>query len=585
MALTILLVNLACFAGEKPSSASKHDRKLARKDFEHGLQLQKAGLLEDALSEITAASGLEPENMDYIRARELLKQQIAGAYVERGNILAELGDNRGAAGQFQAALGVDPESSIAQRRFTEVSAAPRPAAEQHVLQMLASVDEVELKPRPGVQSFHVRGQTQALYQQIGQAFGITISFDSTLNPKSVRFDVDDVDFYTAMSLAGKITKTFWAPIWTNQAMVASDTQEMRKQYERLSVRTFRINNIASQSEMNDIAQVIRNIFEVRLLQLQPEKRIITVKATKEQLNSISAMLDNVFLARPEVEVEIKAFELNQDALTQYGLNLPDNFQMFNVASEINRVLGPAGPAVFQQILKTGVINPADIPTSALGALQSSPLLQPFILFGKGIFGLTGITYSPVTGHLSTNNSMVTLLEDVTVRASDNNPATMKIGTRFPIQTSSFSSIAVATNGTPSVTQSFPTIQYQDLGVTFKATPHYHPGDEITMDLEFALQALGAQPLLNGNPTISSREYKGNVTVLDGEPAIVSGQITVQTDGNVAGYPLLSQFALFGDVLSTNSKQRSRQEILIVVTPRLVRKTFHEAGSDLQILSN
>jgi len=442
---------------------------------------------------------------------------------------------------------------------------------------LASVDQIEVVPKPGKASLHVKGDTRALYDQIGRAFGVSMVYEQAMQSHQVRFDVQDVDFQTAMKLAGQVTKTFWAPLSKVQVIVANDSQEMRRQYERLSMRTFYVNNTNVPTDLNDLVNVIRTVLEVRLVTLQPAKNTIVVRAPKAQIDLIAPMIDEIMASKPEVLVDIKAYEVNLDKMRQYGLDLPNDFSIFNIPFEIYRVLGPAAKPVIDQLLKTGTIDPSKVPIGSLSALQGSPLLAPFIFFGGG-YGLTGISTPPISGHLSFSDSMSKSLEHVTVRASDGNAATLKIGTRFPILTSSFSNISITNKGQPIVGSSFPSVQYEDIGLMVKATPHYHSGEQVTMDLELQIRALGGQQL-NGVPDITNREFKGTITVIDGESAVIAGSVTDQESRSTKGYPGLGEIPLLRTVLNKNSKEHIRQELLIVVTPHVIRKAVHEAQPD------
>src|SRR5215831_17513780 len=133
--LSIILLSLcvACAASDTPPSApSKHDLKLAQKSFEHALQLQKNGRIEEALREVSQAVTLAPGNMEYLTALELLRSRIAGDLISRGNLLAEIGDTKSAQAQFKKALAVDPQNGYAQERLQNVS--PQDSEHQHVLQ-------------------------------------------------------------------------------------------------------------------------------------------------------------------------------------------------------------------------------------------------------------------------------------------------------------------------------------------------------------------------------------------------------------------------------------------------------------------
>lgn len=567
--ITILLA-AALFAADK-----KHDLQLAQKGFNHALELQKQGHAEEALQELIEASNLAPANMEYVTAREFMREQLAASYIDKGNLLAEVGNNEGAAGLFRTALSYDPQNGYAQQRLRDVAPVDDDPEKQHVLQLLASVDEVEVKPRPGKQNFHVHGDSRALYDAIGKAFGVIMSYDQGMTTRRVRFDVDDLDFNQAMRLAGKVTKTFWAPISDKMVIIAEDTQEMHRTYDRMSLQTFYVGDAIAATDLNDIVNMMRTVFEVRFTAIQQSKNIIQVRAPKDQLQTINELFDSLVQARPEIMVEIKAYEIDYDKLRDYGLSLPTSFTIFNVFSEIRKVLGSGAQSVIDQLKKTGTIDPSQIPASSLSNLQGSPLLQPFVFFGKGL-GLTGVTVSPIGAHLSFNSSEAKTLEHITVRAASGTPANMQIGTRYPIQISSFSNVTVSQTGNAVSSNTIPQIQYEDLGIILKATPHLHTGDDINMEIDLQIKALGTQSF-NGVPVISQRDYKSTITVKDGEPSVVAGTIEDQETHSTSGYPGIGEVPVLRGLFSTNSKRHTRTELLIVVTPHIVRKPFKHMG--------
>lgn len=568
-------------AADKPKSAvpgvSKEDRKAAEKQFKDAQDLQRAGKPDEALVAVLKAEELVPGNVEFMTMGEMLRQQIVGEHMEAGNHLAAAGDSMGAAQRFRMALSIDPQNAYAAQRLHDVDPPEGDAEHKHVLQLLASVDQINLEPAPGRKNFHLQGDTRQLYSQIGAAFGVFMEFDQNLTSRVIRFDLDNVDFYTAADLAGRMTKSFWSPVSNNTAMVASDTPETRKQYERLALRTFYVGNVSAQTDLNDLVNVMRTIFDMKFVSIQPGQNTITVRAPREQVEAAASMLDNLMDAKPEISLEVKEFEIDTDRTRDMGLNLPTSFQVFNIPSEIRRVLGSDAQSVIDQLNKTGSIDPSKISPTALANLAGSPLLGPFLIFGKGN-GLTGITAPPISAKLAFNSSIATNLEDMTLRAIDGEAATFRVGTRFPVVNSTFSNVAVSTRGQVQVGNT-PQFTYEDLGITLKTTPHYHSNGDITLAMDLKVQGLGTL-LVNSIPDITSRSYVGTITVHDGEQSLIMGMLSEQELRSIQGFPILSSLPLLKNVLSTNSKERIHNELLIVITPHVVRKPFHDRGSSV-----
>jgi general secretion pathway protein D len=582
-AILSLFVCLACGATEGPKSGSKHDKiskhekKEAEKQFKKALDLESAGKSEEALVAVTRATELMPGNVEFLTLSEMLRQQIVGRHLEQGNRLAAAGDQAGAVQQFSTALGIDPQNAYIAQRLHDVAPQDPDPEHKHVLELLASVDQINLQPAPGKKSFHMQGDTRQLYNQIGTAFGIFMQFDSGMNSRIVRFDLDNVDFYTVMDLAGKMTKTFWSPIADHQAMIATDNQEMRKQYERMALRTFYVGNVSSQTDLQDLVNVMRNIFDMRLVSIQPGKNTITVRAPREQVEAAASMLDNLMDAKPELMIDVEEFEFDTDNLRDIGIGLPTSFQVFSIPSEIRKVLGGDAQAVIDQLNRTGTIDPSTLSASSLSNLAGSPLLAPFIFFGKGN-GLTGISVPSIKATALMNSSYAKNLEHMTLRAIDGEAATFRVGTRFPIVNSTFTNVAFSSRGQTQIGNT-PQFTYEDLGITLKTTPHYHSNGDVTMAIELQIQGLGTLSI-NNIPDITTRSYKGTITVQDGERSVIMGLLSDQELRSTQGLPLLSQIPGLKTILSQNSKDRIHNELLIVITPHVVRKPFHDKGSSV-----
>jgi len=79
---------------------------------------------------------------------------------------------------------------------------------------------------------------RTLLTQVAHAYGITAQFDDSVQQRRVHFDIQDVNFATAMEAATAVTKTFWVPLSARQVLVLADTVENHRNFERMGLRTF-----------------------------------------------------------------------------------------------------------------------------------------------------------------------------------------------------------------------------------------------------------------------------------------------------------------------------------------------------------
>jgi general secretion pathway protein D len=88
-----------------------------------------------------------------------------------------------------------------------------------------------------------------------------------------------------------------------------------------------------------------------------------------------------------------------------------------------------------------------------------------------------------------------------------------------------------------------------------------------MQLEIQFRALGAQSF-NGIPVISNREYKGNITLKDEEPAVIAGALSRTEQLSMTGIPGFGYVPGLNHVMTSNTKQVDDDELLIVITPHI-----------------
>src|SRR5208282_597513 len=121
------------------------DLKAARQAFARGLKLEKSKNLDEAFYEFEEASRLVPQNVEYLTAREITRQHLAGMHLERGNSELLEGRQVEALAEFQMALNLDPQNEFAEQRIRDAlpTVLARTASPP---QVVASADALAAKP-------------------------------------------------------------------------------------------------------------------------------------------------------------------------------------------------------------------------------------------------------------------------------------------------------------------------------------------------------------------------------------------------------------------------------------------------------
>jgi general secretion pathway protein D len=276
-------------------------------------------------------------------------------------------------------------------------------------------------------------------------------------------------------------------------------------------------------------------------------------------------------------LDIQVFEVDHQLTRNIGLHIPDTFNLFNIPAAALLALGGQNlQSLINQLIAGGGINQAS--STALSGLlsqlqnqQSSIFSQPLATFGGGLT-LFGVSLDQLAAQLSLNESLVRLLDHATLRASQGQDTTFRLGQRYPIINASFAPIF----NTPAIAQvlangSFqapiPSFSYEDLGLDIKAKPLISQS-VIDLQLEMQLRNLAGQSL-NGVPVIANREYKGSISLLNGEPALVASSLTLSEQLSMTGIPGLGSIPGLNKLATTNSKTQEQDELLVVITPHIV----------------
>ncbi|MCI0348040.1 MAG: hypothetical protein L0Z53_01320 [Acidobacteriales bacterium] len=587
--LLVLLLAATVTASAIPAAAE--DTKAAQKAFKQGLKLQKQKRQAEAFQKFSEAVELDSSNLEYKTAREMTRQQLVYEHLQAGNKALLAQDRVRALAEFHAARELDPANQFAVERLRDVMSEPATPIDP-AMHVVERSEEIEVMPNPGRQNFRYSGDSRGLLELVARSFGLTAVFDENFSSRPVRFNVDGLEFQPAIDLATRFSKAMWNPLSEKQVFFAQDTAENRRQFERMSLRTFYLPDISSPQEMNEIVSVFRGLFEVRHIVPNPGKATLTVRAPKRTLDVAAAWLDKLSSGRPQVMLDVRAYQVNQSMLRNIGITLPLQFQIFNIpASALQAVQTPDLQQLIDQLISTGAINQANNETIAallaqLQAQQQNPLFsQSFFAFGGGLT-LSGVTVPPLSINLSLNESRVTNLEHMTLRAAEGTAATFRVGSRFPVLNGTFSPLI----NTPGINEllrdqtfvaAFPSFTYEDLGITVKATPRIHEGAtrEITLAVDFDIRTLSGAAL-NGVPVISNREFSATVRLREGEPAGVVGMISQSEQKSLSGLPGLGHIPILSRAVTNENKNVVEDEILIVITPYIVRSPEPSAPSEL-----
>jgi general secretion pathway protein D len=521
-------------ANDSPCS-QPGEQSLALREFHKALKRQSSFDLREALGHLELAAKLAPDNLNYRVALETARQNLANDDIRRGNRAAVNGQRVEALGSYQDALEFDPQNEFARQQLLGSLPLARASADTGNRETL--LEAVQLNPNPLQQTFHIGGNSREVITQVCMAYGIVASFDESVPARHVQLDVDRVTWPVAMSAVTRLTRTFWTPFSAHQALFAADTAANRNNLERSYLRTFYLSDSITPQTLKEISGALRALFELRSVTVDLDANSISVRADGETMDAVARLLQGLKDGQPEVMLNVDVFQVSGSFTRSLGVTVPTQFQVFYIPT------ASAAALIVQTLAQQGsaTLSNFNIGTNNLGLALPSASVQA-----------------------TQSQSNIRTLDQVTLRALQGEPAILKVGQRYPILTSAYSSVTNTATFTPPA----PTFSYVDIGFNLKATPAIHRDGSIGVQLELQLNALGTQAA-SGLPEILNSEFSGFVSAKDGEPIVAAGNLMRSTSRTRSGWPGLAVIPGLGNVFSNTSKQLNDDELLIVITPHII----------------
>ncbi len=514
--LAILMIVLAGAVNADPASRLLQEARRA----------ERRGDTVRAFFLYVQAAGMRPVDPKYRREMERLKPQAL--------------QGLGVLGSLQA--GAVPAKTTAPGPAAEPANEGATLSPVEARQAVQAAEPPELHPSPGRRSFDLRGNLQSLYEQVARAYGLEVVFDPDLQPgNTVKFRLEDVDFYRAFPALMELTSTFVVPVNGRVALVAADNQNKRRDLEPMMAALIPIPQVMSVEEANEVGRAVQQAMDIRRLVVDANRRQVYLRDTVSHVRLAQALYQELARSRGEIMLEVELLNVSQSTLSHLGLTVP-----------------------------------TQIPVTALSAIGNAAppqLSGPYAAFGGGDSRFA-LQIGNADFQADWNKSDTQLLSSFRLRAIEGLPASLHIGDRYPILTSRYSPIVLTDEIRNAQQQGqfrepFPSFNFEDLGLVLKVTPRLHGDDEVSLALETEFKVLSGTSL-NDLPIIATRRFNCTVRLREGEAGLVSGMAVAQVSRSWSGLWPFSRIPLLGRLLRANTSQRDQSELLLVIRPRLTR---------------
>jgi tetratricopeptide (TPR) repeat protein len=580
-------------SGKNAKSPTGSDRRRAAKLFLESGKLFEMEKFEEAMRGFARAATLDPSNAGYALAADLARSHAATALIQSAAKSRLRGDPAAARIALDRALELDPKNAQVTEHLRELGDDALLGQSRPIYEQAASTagEAAVLLPAAGAHSFHLRAGQRQVIQQVFKAYGLETALDDSVPSTPVRLDMDDAGFAQAARVLGLVTGSFYVPLDAHRVLVARDTSDNRRKFLRQEFETVYLPGLNG-TELTEVGDLAKNLFEAREPVVEPSSETLTIRAPVSMLNAFNTTMRELWDGRNQVMLDVRMIQIAHTSQRNTGTQLPQQITAFNAYSEEQSILN-ANQSLVQQIISSGLAAPGDTLAIlgillASGQVSSSLFSNGVALFGGGLT-LSGLSTGPVTGNLNLNSSESRELDQIQLRLGDGEEGTLRLGERYPIMTSSFSSASAGTANIPGLTSAgnssslssllssltgsastIPMVEYQDLGLTLKATPKVMRNGEVALTLDLKIDALAGRSL-NGVPVLNNRAYSGVVTLKQGEGVVVVSELDKQESRAISGAPGISEIPGLNN-LTGKDTQKNYATLLIVITPHVIRGT-------------
>ena len=567
----IALVIVTCLLAVPVSALGKKGKD----HYNNGMKYEQAQQWEKAAQEYTLALAADPSNVDYLLHFRRAVFNASQMFMQQGRSLAEQRDYVGAYNAFRQAFGYDPVNQLA-------------VSEMERMVRLQEVKEGGKKPAGGGDGTANSEQTEGagtpsapgtarpsepvvaqkpekirvvLYNNVdlktvirslAEQLELNVIFDrqSFSQPRQIDINLRDTTTARALDYIFLQENLFFQKLDRSTILVAD--QARRQQYQQLVVRTFYIANSDPDKAKALITQALPASVgrPQSIVVSDKDTNSLTVRDTAENVKLIGDLLQSIDKDRAEVVMDVNIYEVNRNDLLQFGNQIGSG--TFNLG-------GSPGLAVLTSNAATTARNTGVNVSSIIGlsptAMAAALVIPPMVF----------------NAFQSKNNAK--LLASTQVHAFNNEESTARIGQRVPVQTAQAYPFGVQTGTTTNPQTGFPSggfpvINYEPTGLTLNFTPQVFPNLDVQVKMKIEEKdVIGPNTL---TPTFTERTITGTARVQNNRTMMLASvTTTVQSDGR-QGLPLLSGLPILGRFFTTPTKENRQVDIVISVTPRVLR---------------
>ena len=463
----------------------------------------------------------------------LENERRVAARMTQARMLVAQGDSAGAERVLREVLSVAPTQAEARRLLARLRAdAPRPdAAPTALTAALSKPITLDFRDVP----------IKSVFDVIARTSGVNFVFDKDVRSDTrVTIFVRDASVEEVIGLVLTTNQLERKLLNQNTLMIYPDTPVKARDYKDLVTRSFYLAN----TDVKQAQAMIRTLVKTRDIFVDEKLNLVIIKDTADAVRLAEKLIESLDMAEPEVMLDVEVLEVTRSRLQELGIRFPDQI----------------GYGRLQPDLNTTIVNN--------GVTQSNTTLGGTLAQGfvdlRNRNGLTSFVSNPaLTLNLRSEAGDGNTLANPRIRVKNREKAKIHIGDKLPV----FTTTATANVGVSA------SVSYLDVGLKLDVEPNVYLDDEVGIKVQMEVSSVTREvtgPAGSLAYQIGTRSAATVLRLRDGETQVLAGLISDEERSSANRLPGLGDIPTLGRLFSSTRDNNSKTEIVLLITPRIVR---------------
>jgi general secretion pathway protein D len=487
----------------------------------------------------------DPSNLEAKACYNRVRLRASRVHFERGKIYRQSGQYDLAALELEQAASLDASNDAVQQELkrarADIENRDREAAGGTATEQAKARSRGRraappmLNPssdKPIDVSFPPDTNIKKIYNALCASAGINVIFDPQLKDDKFTLDLRGMTFQRALEVAMRQAAHFYKILDERTIIIAQDTQQNRREYEDLVIRTFFLSN----GDVKDVSGMVRAVLDMRRLQPLPQLNAIVIRDTADKVAVAERLIEVNDKAKSEVIIDVEILLIGRNNLLDLGVLLSQYSTTVGIVGSDGK---PVGSMTWEQIK------------------------------GLGINDLS-FTLPTITFNFLKQNSDAQVLARPQLRISEGEKAQLVIGDRVPIPVSTYNTTqSVGGVGVVPITS----FQYQDVGIKVEIEPRVHHNKEVSMKLLLEISNIAGYVKQTSGPDmpqIGTRSVNTSIRLKDGETNFLAGLVRRDQTQSKDKVAFLGDLPLIGPLFTHTKTQDQTTDIFMALTPHIIR---------------